>query len=158
MTAAVRAITVRAPWSRCIASTKPGAKRVENRGAGTNYRGTLLIHEGKTPADQSAFYDLRVVSLIAPDLDAHLSAGAGAIIAVADLVDVHGRAEAGCCKPWGEDWHVGPRTTGWAVHLVLEDVRPLARPVPCRGALGLWTPPEDVTAQVLWQIPQQVAR
>jgi hypothetical protein len=30
--------------------------------------------------------------------------------------------------------------------LLLADVRPLPRPVPCRGALGLWWIPPDVAA------------
>jgi hypothetical protein len=39
-------------------------------------------------------------------------------------------------------WWAGP--IGW----VLDDVRGLTEPVPCRGALGLWTVPEDVAARV----------
>lgn len=156
MTADVRAITIRKPWSTCIASTESGAKRVENRGAGTNFRGMLLIHEGKT-TDVDAFADRRVAELLTPHRDAPEQAGAGAVIAVARLTDVHYAASGGCCAPWGEIWHHGPKSVVRAMHLVLANVRPLARPVPCRGALGLWTPPEDVAAQVLWQIPKQVA-
>lgn len=156
MTADVRAITIRTPWSSCIASNQPGAKRVENRGAGTSHRGILLIHEGKT-VDVDAFADRRVADLLTPHRDAHEQPGVGAVIAVAQLTDVHYAAGGGCCAPWGEIWHHGPKSVVRAVHLVLADVRPLARPVPARGALGLWTPPEDVTAQVLWQIPTAVA-
>lgn len=39
-------------------------------------------------------------------------------------------------------WWAGP--IGW----VLDDVRGLTEPVPCRGALGLWTVPDDVAARV----------
>jgi hypothetical protein len=154
---AVRAITVRRPWSTCIASTQPGAKRIENRGAGTSHRGILLIHEGRT-ADADAYTDPRVVGLLDPGPDDHMAAGMGAVIAVANLVDVHDRAEHGCCSPWGENWHCGPRSVRWAVHLVLADVRPLPRPVLCGGALGVWTPSETVAAQALRQIPQAVTR
>lgn len=42
-------------------------------------------------------------------------------------------------------WFFGP--VGW----VLADARPLATPVPCRGAQGLWTLPTDVEAAVLAQ-------
>ncbi|MFG2046179.1 hypothetical protein ACGFIW_01945 [Micromonospora sp. NPDC048935] len=157
MTAAIKAITVRKPWSTCIASTNAGAKRVENRGAGTNHRGILLIHEGKT-ADVDAFADRRVAELLTPHRDAPEQPGAGAVIAVAALTDVHYAAGGDCCAPWGEIWHHGPNRVGRAVHLVLADVRPLDRPVPCRGALGLWAPPEDVVARVLWQVPAAVTR
>lgn len=153
----VRAITVHAPWSRCIASTDPAAKRIENRGAGTDHRGMLLIHEGQK-VDVAAYADPRVVGLLDPNPDAYTMPGAGAVIAVANLVDAHGRALTGCCRPWGENWHHGPRSNRWAVHLVLADVRPLARPVPCRGALGLWTPPADVIAAVNAQLAEAGAR
>jgi hypothetical protein len=33
-------------------------------------------------------------------------------------------------------------------HLILENPRPLAEPIPCRGALGLWTPAADVLEQL----------
>ena len=39
-------------------------------------------------------------------------------------------------------WWVGP--IGW----VLDEVHGLTEPVPCRGALGLWTVPDDVAARV----------
>ncbi|MEV2239470.1 hypothetical protein [Micromonospora sp. NPDC049891] len=147
MTAAVRAITIRRPWAPCIASTAPGAKRVENRGALTHHRGTLLIHEG-TKVEADAYADPRVVSLLDPGQDDHTVAGAGAVIAVATLADAHHAAAGGCCEPWGEIWYHGPTRTVRAVHLVLADVRPLPRPVPCWGALGLWTPSPDVLAEV----------
>lgn len=74
-------------------------------------------------------------------LQAHVSA---AIVAVARL--------AGCWhsqhSPPAEQqvWWSGPH--GWA----LDDVRPLVEPVPCRGAMGLWTPPTDVLRRVLEQV------
>ncbi len=162
MTADVRAITIRRPWSTCIASTEPGAKRVENRGALTGHRGMLLIHEGVAVDADAYRFDMRVVALLNPEMDAHLTeVGAGAVIAVADLVDAHIAEDiptltgpAGtCCEPWGERTYNGRP----ARHLVLDNVRPLPKPVPCRGALGLWTPPEDVTAQVLSQLAGQGA-
>jgi hypothetical protein len=36
--------------------------------------------------------------------------------------------------------------------LVLDEVRDLKRPVPCKGALGLWPVPKDVLAQVRAQL------
>ena len=66
MRPAVKAISVREPWASCIRSQAPGAKRVENRGAGTDWRGPLLIHTGKrinVPADS----DPRVMALRGPN-------------------------------------------------------------------------------------------
>jgi hypothetical protein len=43
-------------------------------------------------------------------------------------------------------WFFGP------VGYVLRDVRALAKPVPCRGALGFWTLPPDVELAVAAQV------
>ncbi len=70
------------------------------------------------------------------------------VLGVVDLVDVH--PAAGCCAPWGESAYVehGGRERRQIVHLVLENPRLLPKPIPCRGALGLWTLPADITAQL----------
>ncbi|WP_297827689.1 ASCH domain-containing protein [Mycobacterium sp.] len=111
----VRALTIRQPWAALIAH---GTKRVENRTWGTAWRGTLLIHAGKS-ADPH------------PDGVARVD-GTGvrsAIVAVATLADIH--VCDGECSSWAE-----PGRHHW----VLSDVRPVVEPVPCKGALGLWHP------------------
>lgn len=59
-------------------------------------------------------------------------------IAVAALVDCH--PDTGCCPPWGDPD---------AYHLTLHAVRLLPRPIPTWGALGVWTPPPQITAHLL---------
>lgn len=153
---AVRALTVQDPWISCIVSDAPGAKRVENRGSGTSYRGPLLLHVGKA-VNEDAWRDLRVQSLLGSDPSA-CGQPRGAVVAVADLVDVHpNRNGDRCCQPWGEAMHVGPRSVRWAMHLVLKNVRRLDRPVYCRGALGLWVPSAEVVEQVHAQMDGQAA-
>lgn len=146
----VRAITVRQPWAWAIAH---GGKSIENRSRGTSYRGRLLIHAGFAWSERGA-HDPRVsgawdaIAAASPALIAGLQTR-GAVVAVAELVDVH--PDAGCCRPWGESsYEEGAgriRTT--VHHLVLEDVIPLAEPVECLGALGLWRPPAEVLAAAL---------
>lgn len=58
----------------------------------------------------------------------------GAIVAVADLAGCHedeGDTLFGRCSPWA---------AAGGFHWEFAIVRPLARPVPARGWLGLWTP------------------
>lgn len=43
--------------------------------------------------------------------------------------------------------HPSPWYTGQH-GLVLRNIQPLAAPVPCRGALGLWNVPADVATEV----------
>lgn len=121
----IRALTIRQPWADAIAH---GEKRTENRSRRTNYTGKVLIHAGLT-GDREAV----VIAGVWPGPDVR-----GAVIAVADLVGCH-QAAKGCCAPWGfEDcWH-------W----VLSDVRPLPRPIPAKGRLGLWIPDADLLAAV----------
>lgn len=147
----MRAITVRQPWAWAIVH---GGKDVENRTrniAGA-YRGPVAIHAGL--ADDTS------------DLSAALTRGAwvqwwteareagvdvgqqrGAVIGVAELVEVHrchiGNTDAPACSPWA---------TAGDYHLVLADARPLARPIPWRGALGLWTVPDELEAAIREQV------
>lgn len=148
----MRAITVQQPWAWAIVH---GGKTIENRTQNWSYRGEIAIHSGQRCSDRG-MRDSRILATIAgssidsrdrfrtlqSDLAPHLVYGA--IIGLADLVDVH--PAAGCCEPWGESTYVehGGRTRRHVMHLVLEDIRPLAKPIPCRGALGLWTPPADI--------------
>lgn len=88
----------------------------------------------------------------------------GKIIGVVDLVDVHtavvyqtrdrddnNLAAIDCCQsPWAESGYTehGGRQRRDVVHLVLEHPRPLTEPIPCKGRLGLWTPPAEVLIEL----------
>lgn len=86
--------------------------------------------------------------------------GNNSIIGVVDLVDVHHgpefgggchklgsplpvRADYGLCSPWGE---------AGAYHLVLAAPRPLTRPIPFRGSLGLRRLDDVTVARVLAEV------
>ena len=141
----MRALTVRQPWAWALVA---GGKDVENRSRNVagRYRGPVAIHAGLVP-DKVALQQL-------PALPSETATASrvfryGAIIGVADLVDVHKnnrghRLIDGCCKSeWAEQW-----SERAAVHLVFANPRPLPTPIPCRGALGLWTPTHDIAERV----------
>lgn len=149
----LRAITVKPPWSWAIAHA---GKTVENRSRGASYRGPLAIHAGLSWSD-AGMRDQRVRdSWSAAGLPTLLARGRfsfepfpsrrevayGAVVAVAELVDSH--PDAGCCQPWGDARYDEGTEQATVHHLVLADIRPLAEPLPCRGALGLWKLPPDV--------------
>jgi hypothetical protein len=135
-TAEIRALTVRQPWANAIAY---GNKRVENRTwSADRAAGKLIaIHAGKGH-DLDAMPPEGCTWPEVPDLSL------GAVLAVATVT--------GSCVPWECDGECSP----WAIrgqdHWHLEDVRPLAKPVPCRGALGLWRLPEGVEKAVRAQL------
>jgi hypothetical protein len=153
----MRALTVQQPWAWAIFN----GKVIENRTAVWSYRGPLAIHAGKQWSDHGAT-DPRVIEqyCATADLDPAyekvvrkhglsreadgMRFGFGAIIGCVDLVDVH--PDAGCCKPWGESGYTesSGRDRRRITHLVLENAGRLAEPIECRGALGLWTPPQEI--------------
>lgn len=153
----MRALTVQQPWAWAIVH---GGKDVENRTQAWSYRGPLAIHAGARISERG----LRTVpgiaaaeQLVDPDLVREEMAGAlvtGAVIGVVDLVDVHTAVDQ-CCESWwaetSYDEH-GGHTRRDVVHLVLERPRALAQPIPCKGRLGLWTPPADVLDQLQGQV------
>lgn len=128
-----------------------GGKAVENRTQQCSYRGPLAIHAGMRWSVRGAHSPLVTRARDPHNPPESLNASTfetGVILGVVDLVDVH--PSAGCCAPWGESSYVehGGRERRQIVHLVLENPRLLPEPIPCKGALGLWTPPADITARL----------
>lgn len=138
----MKAITVRQPWAWAIIH---GGKHIENRSAGSRYRGPLAIHAGKSLSSRG-MNDKRIAEAgYAQEMPTtwaewihkgHLPTGA--IIGVAELVGVH--PDAQCCRPWGESSYreAGGRLRTVVHHFVLDNIRAV-EPFDCPGALGLWS-------------------
>lgn len=124
----MKVLSVLQPWAWLIVH---GPKRVENRSWQTAYRGSILIHAGKSRVRLGSGYEYGDLPVALPSATAY---DFGAIIGRARLID---------CVPVeelpGEPYASGP----WC--FVLADVEPLV-PFPCRGALGFFPPPADFTA------------
>ena len=149
----MRILTVRQPWAEAIIF---GGKGVENRvrNVAGGYRGPVAIHTAKreaTPAEWREFDRAypealsRMAETVPWGQDEY-----GVIIGVVDLVDVHvvQQSHAGTnvcfddstptgdiCSQWAHAYDEFPAYRGH--HLVLANPRPLAEPIPYRGALGL---------------------
>ena len=175
----MRVLTVRQPWAWAIVH---GGKDIENRTrnlAGT-YRGPVAIHAGR---ELDHGYDQHLIGGAVGRLARSTRAGLehvaqfggdvrtpgneiterfgnrGAVIGVVDLVDVHwsgmecARGAASCheydlCSDWAQAYHH---------HLVLANPRPLPRPIPARGRLGLWRPDDDLTTAITAQLEEAAA-
>jgi hypothetical protein len=156
----MRALTVRPPWSWAIAC---GGKTVENRGWPARYRGLIAIHGGARSrwdpdGQESPLIREAWAARARSRPEAHNSIcvlkkttdwmAFGAVVAVAELTACHRPME---CWTLTEDM-----CSDWAAegqfHWVLANIRPLAEPVPCKGALGLWRLPEDVEKLVREQL------
>lgn len=144
----IRGLTIRQPWAYAIAHAE---KTIENRGWTTGYRGLIAIHAAASagPRDQWEYAADMVADLAnIPYRDVERGMQVrSAIVAVAYLSGVcstsyglpHRMGLACDCGPWAM-----PRQR----HLKLIGVTALARPVPCKGALGLWRLPPHVAAAV----------
>lgn len=138
----MKAITIAQPYPHliCLPETDPRHKRVENRTWSTTYRGPLAIHAGLSrdwidhgEDDNGREIDDRYEIPI----DVMVF---GAVVAIAQLIDCLQIVDIQLGKhdrkhPW---LRVHDHTSGpWC--WVLQEVRPLAKPIPYRGAQGLWT-------------------
>lgn len=122
----MQALTIWQPWADAIAH---GSKRTENRPwpAPPAVLGQdIAIHAGRTldweaePPPGCAWPGLPAAARVR-----------GAVIAVARLTGCHGPGcTAGPCSPWA---------AAGQFHWQLDQVRPLADPVPARGYQRLWT-------------------
>jgi activating signal cointegrator 1 len=134
----VKALTVIQLWAMLITI---GTKHVDTRSWATGYRGPLAIHAARRlPAWAREFCEtvpcrlvLDQAGITSPD------ALPRAMVATCRLTAVHPTSTplpaawlAGCHEVVFGDY--GPGRYVW----LLTDVTPLTRPVPTRGALGLW--------------------
>lgn len=146
----LRGLTVRQPWAWAIAA---GGKDVENRTWTTRWRGRLLIHAG-TALDEWGHHEQRVLAawqaLHGRPLDYRTLAQLprAAVVATADLVDVHPASGACCLSPWGQRWQDDTAERGGIHHWVLADVHQLPEPIPARGRQGLWHPTPELASLV----------
>jgi hypothetical protein len=154
----LRGLTLRQPWAWAIADQ---GKTIENRTWKTNYRGLVAIHAGARVDDIDTLPVSEAQAALDSFHEAAESAGRlpreairirlGQVVAVAELTGIHPATE--CAVP-------GPPPvrlcSPWAVHgefhWQLANVRPLAEPIPWKGALGLWRVPDDLEQAITEQL------
>ena len=156
----MKGLSLTQPWATLVAI---GAKRIETRGWSTKYRGPVAIHAARgLPAEAT---DLARES---PFREALASGGyssaydlpRGAIVATATLaacfifsarksyqipVASNDPGKINWREVMIEGWEAafGDYTPG-RYGFLLDDVRALTEPIPCRGNLNLWPVPEEI--------------
>lgn len=126
----MKALSIHQPWAWAILHA---GKVVENRTWATTHRGPLLVHAAKSRAsyDREKAFDWReIYGTPIPSWEELIT---GAVVGVVDVVACLRAAEAPP-TPWAE----GP----WC--WVLANPRPLADPVPFRGAQLLFDVPDHL--------------
>lgn len=140
----MKTLTLTQPYASLVAC---GAKRVETRGWRTDYRGLLAIHAAKGfPRFEKDLANCRVVRELLGRLAHELPLGS--VVATCRLVSCHrtNEIEIGSCigvlgdcaaTITEQEYALGNYDPGrWA--WLLADIKPLAEPVPAKGALSLW--------------------
>lgn len=128
----MKALTLRQPWASAIMA---GVKKVENRNwapkAIKDGPMWILIHAGRgnDSVDLSDLWDAEgVTGQIYPDRWPRGLLGMALIESVVLIGDYD----------MDDPWAIGPKL--W----IISEVRELAVPIPCKGALGLWEIPDGV--------------
>lgn len=147
----MKAITLYQPWASLIAL---GEKKIETRSWHTNYRGPLAIHaSANIPkwAKELCWTEPFRSTLLKHEYKMHLGElPTGMIITTCNLIDcfeikeIHGRIWA--VNPNGTSININvysnefyfgdytPRRYAW----ILDDIKPIDKPIPAKGHLGLW--------------------
>lgn len=155
----VRALALSRPWTELVLA---GIKPVENRSWQTPYHGTIVIHGAKSYDDAAlaVLGELSVDGMLSPEdyeaLDGcalHRDAPTG-YLGVVDVVDCH-HSDDLLCVPRETSADV---CSDWAFagsyHWRLANPRRFPQPLPGRGMLGLFVPPEDLLAplrDLIWE-------
>jgi len=133
----MRVITLTQPWATLVAI---GAKKMETRSWEVTFRGPLLIHAAKGyPRDAKEFASSSgVISVTGMQPSDYPT---GVILAKCELVGcirTTKEFEAALHRDNLQEWMFGnfePGRYAWQ----LQDIRRLAKPIPAKGALGLWS-------------------
>lgn len=170
----MKALSLTQPWAQLIAVH---AKKIETRSWPTSFRGVLAIHAAKGLGAVGGKRGLKELcgeepfcSVLTEAIEAHerrywRGEGVlkkmvdhpfmpfGALVAVARLVRCESTVGSAVWKPrpGTNEYAFGNYDPGRFMWM-LEEVEPLPVPVRCNGALGLWTVPADVGAQVVEQL------
>lgn len=141
----MKALSIRQPWAWAIAHA---GKDIENRSWHMRYRGALAIHASKrmTKCDYQAFIHYWNAGLgeastshfqndVLPPVEELIR---GAVIARAEAVD--------CVHESSSRWFAGPHG------LLLQNPRVLQEPLYCRGRLGFFDLPDELSKLIEAQI------
>lgn len=132
----LKALSVRAPWWWFILHA---GKDIENRDWPTNFRGTVYLHSSKWYVHRDVVDDLYDMDHRIPELGkrrfavsglqhpyVYLKKHGGCIVGTVDIVD--------CVSKSDSPWFFGK------YGFVLANPHAFSVPMPCKGALGFFTP------------------
>lgn len=135
----MRGLSLTQPWATLVAL---GHKHMETRSWPTAYRGWIAIHAALTYPKDARLFAARHRDLLPADLPR------GAILAVVWLNQCLPTSVANPSDFERQFGNFEPNRFAW----VFRERHALMTPIPCRGALSLWSVPVDVETQIRQQV------
>jgi hypothetical protein len=132
----MKALTIKQPWVHAILHE---GKDIENRSWQRSFRGWIAIHSAAKPRRDVKFRG----RIHVPDLK---TLDYSAICGVARIADIVTKSSS----KWFDHPDEGSVNYGW----MLAEVTPLKKPIPCKGALGLWKISPKVFREIQRQLPK----
>jgi len=117
----MKALSLLQPWAHLVIY---GGKDIENRTWRTTFRGRVAIHASQRHAMSEYFSASDLINTRSIGAETPNEVTYGAVIGTVEIVD--------CINHSDSPWFCGP------YGFVLRNPQPLAKPVFCRGSLGLW--------------------
>lgn len=139
----MKALSGTQPWFWSILHC---GKDIENRSWPTSFRGTIALHASKGMTKYQ-YQEARIfIEKLCPDvvvpLDKELVRGA--IIGVVDIIDCFKKLPLVTEKD--SPWFFGD------YGFVLRNIKPLPKPIACKGSLGFWDVPIEIEEQIKEQL------
>jgi hypothetical protein len=131
----MKALTIKQPWIYAILRD---GKDIENRSWQRTFRGWVALHASARPECHATFPMPHRI----PDLG---TLDYSAICGLARVTDIVTKSRS----KWFWRPNDGSVNYGW----VLKDVTALKKPIPCKGALGLWKLPPPIFRELQRQLP-----
>ncbi len=133
----MKALSLTQPWAELVAI---GAKRIETRSWSTSYRGQLAIHAAKGFPGWAKDFSrcIRLSVLFGPQYEYPR----GVVLATCRLIACVRTEELLSKSVYAPDMSEQEQMFGdysegrWG--WMLADIKPLSKPIPAKGALGLW--------------------
>lgn len=152
----MKAITLWQPWASLVAT---GAKKIETRGWPTKYRGPLAIHAAQKWNEELesllSYWEFQggLAPLVGKPLDLTGNTWAGVqakhlpksvIVCTCNLIDCIPTDNL-TLKEIRHEQYFGdftPGRFGW----ILDNIKPLEKPIPAKGSQGFWDWEGDINA------------
>ena len=136
----MKALTLTQPWASLVARSM---KQVETRSWHTSYTGLLAIHAAKGYPRFAKEFTLELQAKQLLPVETLPLSAIVALVHLEECLDTGGVVVSALERSLGD---YTPGRFAWFFNP--GSIVALSKPIPCRGALGLWTVPDEIAARL----------